>query len=226
MSTSPTVATIEMAIHGRAIAGMSRLETIVIDAFRNGDLATKAAMITGMSVPEAEAIYLKYQTMVYDEQVKVAKELQELKAENQSLHQELGKAQNNVHSLTISHQSLTSENAKLKENWWEKSSWIIRIIAIILIIISIRAVLNPVTHRLSPDICRAEDENSNRIGRVTGFHYEKRTWWGFRKTIYYDIKFTENGPQYLDGEKWRYVPDEAWGVATDVNDQEVVEYYR
>lgn len=226
MSTSPTVATIEMEIHGRAIAGMSRREMAVIDAFRGGALATKVAVITGMSVPEAESIHLKYQTAVYHEQVKIAKELSDLRTQNQKLHQELGKAQNETSSLAASYQSLRSENAKLKESWWEKSGWIIRIIATILIIVSIRAVINPVTHRLSPDIGTAEGENSNRIGRVTGFHYEKRTWWGFRKTIYDDIKFTENGPQYLDGEKWRYVPEEAWGVAQAVNDSEEVEYYR
>lgn len=87
-----------------------------------------------------------------------------------------------------------------------------RIAIIALTLICIRSVMNPITHRLSPDIGTAEGEH-DREGQVVGFHYEKRTWWGFRKQVFDRIKFVKGrGPQYLDGGNWKDVPDEGWGV--------------
>lgn len=75
----------------------------------------------------------------------------------------------------------------------------------------IRALISPTSHRLSPDI---GDDEYGRTGQVVGFHYEKRSWWGFRKQVFDSIRFAENQqPEYLDEKsgKWKAVPPEAWG---------------
>lgn len=108
-----------------------------------------------------------------------------------------------------------------KGNLWERSGWTLRIAVVMLTLICVRAVINPVTHRLSPDIGTAEDE-SNREGQVVGFHYERASWWGFRKKTYDSIRFVAGrGPQYLDEDtgKWRDVPPEAWGIGAELDER-------
>lgn len=80
---------------------------------------------------------------------------------------------------------------------------------IVAFILFARWAFNPISHRLLPDI--GTDE---RAGTLVGFHYERRTWWGFRKQTFDDIRFQKDqGPQYLDGAEWKDVPDEAWKPA-------------
>lgn len=88
-----------------------------------------------------------------------------------------------------------------------------KILAVVACLIFIRAAFTPITHRLGPDIGTADDEY-DRVGQVVGFHYEVKSWWGFRSKIYDSIRFVKNrGPQYLDekSQQWYDIPDEAWG---------------
>lgn len=105
---------------------------------------------------------------------------------------------------------------------WERSGWTLRIVMVVLALITIRAVMNPVTHRLSPDIGTSEDEY-DREGQVIGFHYQRNSWWGWRKKTFDSIRFVpDRGPQYLDDdEKWRDVPEEAWGVPPPLDDRDM-----
>lgn len=75
-----------------------------------------------------------------------------------------------------------------QDNLWERSGWPLRVATVILTLTCVRALINPLTHRLSPDIGTAEGE-SNREGQVVGFHYERTSWWGFRKKTYDRICF-------------------------------------
>jgi hypothetical protein len=79
------------------------------------------------------------------------------------------------------------------------------------------------THRLSPDIGL---EGESREGQVTGFHYEVKSWWGLSKNVYDQIRFSEGYPQYWDGEKWKAVPEEAWGIIEQYEDPNPGEYYK
>lgn len=75
------------------------------------------------------------------------------------------------------------------------------------------------THRLSPDI--GEDS-----GRVSGFHYEIATWWGLSKKTYNQVRFSKGEPEYWNGEIWRTIPAEAWGVIEQYEDATPGEYYK
>lgn len=92
---------------------------------------------------------------------------------------------------------------------------------VVLGFICIKAVMNPSTHRLSPDIGTADDE-FDKEGQVTGFHYRETSWWGFRKKTHDRIRFVAGrGPQYFDesSAKWREVPPEAWDAGMGDDDR-------
>lgn len=110
--------------------------------------------------------------------------------------------------------SCNALNKQIQESkFWENLSTFWRIIAVALLIVCLKAIFSPVSHRLSPDI-GSQDDEYGREGQVTGFHYEKKTWWGFRKQVYDEVRFVKHrGPQYLDGNEWQDVPEEAWGNA-------------
>lgn len=113
-------------------------------------------------------------------------------------------------------------------NLWERSGWLQRILMVTVAIISLKALFNPVTHRLSPDV---GFEDSERPGKVEGFHYTKKSWWGFRTVTYDRIRFQRReGPEYYDpkSKKWHIVPPEAWGMREDRDDdyREPGDFYR
>ncbi len=94
-----------------------------------------AVMATGFSENTIKDVHERYLKEVESEEERLRclqknehlqKEIEMLRADINSekvdksyLHQELINSQNSVHSLTNSRQFLLSENAKLKENWWE-----------------------------------------------------------------------------------------------------------
>jgi hypothetical protein len=94
-------------------------------------------------------------------------------------------------------------------------------------ILLIKTLISPSTHVLLPDVA----DSGPRKGCVIGFRYVKKTWWGFRKQTYGNIRFAaEKRPQYYDpdGNKWLNLPSEAYADAEDdeVNPYEPVEYFR
>lgn len=107
---------------------------------------------------------------------------------------------------------------------WEDASATARWCWVIAGVLLVKTLATPVSHRLSPDIGSFDDERE-QPGQVVGFHYEKKSWWGFRKQRFDEIRFVDGrGPQYFDedAQRWVDVPPEAWGERhVDYRDMEV-----
>jgi Flp pilus assembly protein TadB len=96
-----------------------------------------------------------------------------------------------------------------------------------LAILLIKTLINPSSHVLLPDVA----DSGPRQGCVVGFRYIKKTWWGFRKQTFDDVRFAaEKRPQYYDPDsnKWLDIPSDAYADAKEEEGDpyKPVEYFR
>ena len=136
--------------------------------------------------------------------------------EIKSLQEKLKYEQTRIESLAETlHEVRQSQSEQQKR---ESKKLVLTVIAFLFMIKL--GLFSPVTHRLYPDI-GSEQSDSDRIGQVTGFHYQRNSWWGWKKKTFDRIRFVaDHGPQYLDDEnKWQDVPEEAWGQQTVDDDR-------
>lgn len=207
----------ETQVQQRALLKMNRFEQKIIEHHLEGHRVAKTAFLFGTDHDRVEGIIEKY-----DEIFETEMRFYRLEVENQRLKTV------DEDRMRLRDELLESRAREyIASNRWKSMSGMGKILSALMVLIFIKALINPVTHRLSPDIgTTMHDEDA--AGQVTGFHYEKRTWWGWRKKTYDSIRFNENGPEYLDGEQWKSVPAEAWGSrsGSDGDEYQPVEHYR
>jgi hypothetical protein len=207
----------ETQVQQRALLKLNRFEQKIIEHHLEGHRIAKTAFLFGTDYLKVEGIIEKYQE-IFETEMRFYR----LEVENQRLKTV------DEDRMRLRDELLESRAREYKaNNRWESMGVTGKIITALLVLIFLKALISPVTHRLSPDVGTADHEG-DVAGQVIGFHYEKRTWWGWRKKTYDSIRFRETGPEYLDGEQWKSVPAEAWGSrsGSDGDEYQPVEHYR